>query len=85
MENFIRLIEAACSTICLLMGREPEEADDDFWDALYQVMVVCVPPHRSRSRPSLAYYILAFFFGHVPAHILILRYRDFCIRRQLRY
>jgi hypothetical protein len=85
MENFIRLIEEACSTICVLMGREPDEPTDEFWDALLQVLAVCVPPHRSRSRPSIAYFVLCFMFGHYRAHVLIQSFREWCIRRNVRY
>ncbi len=72
------VIKDLAASICeLLGGRVPERDDDTFFEAMHAVLTFATHSYR----PSLAYQILVFFFGHTTAHIILVRFHEFMRRR----
>lgn len=82
MEKIAEIVEECATTICLLLGgRVPREEDESFFRAL-EVVLEAATGHRPY-RPTLLYHILVFFFGHRRAHMIVVRFREFCSRRRI--
>lgn len=77
MERFRIIVEECARTICVCLGgRVPQQEDESFFRAL-QIVLEAATGERLY-RPTLLYHILVFFFGPTRAHIIVVRFHDWC-------